>query len=80
MYRRQRFSRKGYWQNTIDGEMRKWTNVQEDGCVKNAIIAVINHYAGFEPGTMNILRIMLGLPEAKWENKEDEVSGDSTRD
>ena len=28
-----------------------------------------NHYAGFGPGTANIFRNMLGLPEAKWEDK-----------
>jgi hypothetical protein len=30
-----------------------------------------NHYAGFGPGTVNIFRNMLGLPEAKWEEKEE---------
>jgi hypothetical protein len=30
-----------------------------------------NHYAGFGPGTINIFRNMLGLPEAKWEEKEE---------
>ncbi|PWU78716.1 MAG: hypothetical protein DLM72_20940 [Candidatus Nitrosopolaris wilkensis] len=28
-----------------------------------------NHYAGFGPGTANIFRNMLGLPEAKWEDR-----------
>jgi hypothetical protein len=36
-----------------------------------AIGAANNHYAGFGPGTANILRNMLGLPEAKWEEKEE---------
>ncbi|MGB6671251.1 MAG: hypothetical protein WBE34_02345 [Candidatus Nitrosopolaris sp.] len=31
-----------------------------------------NHYAGFGPGTVNIFRDMLGLPEAKWEDKQGE--------
>jgi hypothetical protein len=34
---------------------------------KLAIIAANNHYAGFGPGTANMFRNMLGLPEAKWE-------------
>ena len=33
-----------------------------------AIIAANNHYAGFGPGTANVFRNMLGLPEAKWED------------
>jgi len=28
-----------------------------------------NRYAGFGPGTANIFGNMLGLPEAKWEDK-----------
>jgi hypothetical protein len=35
-----------------------------------AIVAANNHYAGFGPGTVNIFRNMIGLPEAKWEEKE----------
>ena len=31
-----------------------------------------NHYAGFGPGTANGFRSMLGLPEAKWEDKRGE--------
>jgi uncharacterized protein YecE (DUF72 family) len=57
-------------------EMQKWAdnvkNVQEGGRVRQAIIAANNHYAGFGPGTANIFRNMLGLSEAKWEEKEKE--------
>ena len=57
-------------------EMQKWANnikmVQEDGRLKQAIIAANNHYAGFGPGTANIFRNMLGLSDAKWEDKEEE--------
>lgn len=57
-------------------EMQKWAenikNVQEDEHIKLAIITANNHYAGFGPGTVNMFRIMLGLPEAKWEEKENE--------
>jgi uncharacterized protein YecE (DUF72 family) len=54
-------------------EMEKWAeNVKaiEDERVKLAIIAANNHYAGFGPGTANVFRNMLGLPEAKWEDTE----------
>jgi hypothetical protein len=55
--------------------MQKWANnvknLQEDGRVKQSIIAANNHYAGFGPGTANIFRNMLGLPEAKWKEKEE---------
>ena len=57
-------------------EMQKWAenikNVQGDEHIKLAIVAANNHYAGFGSGTMNIFRNMLGLPEAKWEEKEEE--------
>jgi hypothetical protein len=55
-------------------EMQKWANdikTVEDEGIKLAIIAANNHYAGFGPGTVNIFRNMLGLPEAKWEEKEE---------
>jgi len=35
-----------------------------------AIVVANNHYAGFGPGTVNIFRNMIGLPESKWEEKE----------
>jgi uncharacterized protein YecE (DUF72 family) len=56
-------------------EMQKWANdikkVEDEG-IKLAIIAANNHYAGFGPGTVNIFRNMLDLPEAKWEEKEEQ--------
>jgi uncharacterized protein YecE (DUF72 family) len=56
-------------------EMQKWANdikTVEGERINLAIIAANNHYAGFGPGTVNIFRKMLGLPEAKWEEKEEE--------
>jgi hypothetical protein len=44
----------------------------EDKGINLAIIAANNHYAGFGPGTVNIFRNMLGLPEAKRQEKEEE--------
>jgi uncharacterized protein YecE (DUF72 family) len=60
-------------------EMERWAeNIKtvEDERTKLAIIAANNHYAGFGPGTANIFRNMLCLPEAKWEDtgKEQEAS------
>ena len=57
-------------------EMQKWAdNVRNihDERVNLAIVAANNHYAGFGPGTANIFRSMMGLPDAKWQEKEDEV-------
>ena len=55
-------------------EMQKWANniknIQDDERVKQAIIAANNHYAGFGPGTANLFRNMLGLPDARWEDKD----------
>jgi uncharacterized protein YecE (DUF72 family) len=48
-------------------EMQKWAEsikTIEDERVRLAIITANNHYAGFGPGTVNIFRNMLGLPEA----------------
>ena len=57
-------------------EMQKWAenikNVQVDEHVKLAIVAANNHYARFGPGSVNIFRNMLGLTEAKWQEKDEE--------
>jgi uncharacterized protein YecE (DUF72 family) len=56
-------------------EMQKWAdNIKkvEYERINLAIIAANNHYAGFGPGTVNLFRNMLGVPEAKWEEKEEE--------
>ncbi len=55
-------------------EMQKWADSikrVKDEDIKLAIIAANNHYAGFGPGTANVFRNMLGLSEAKWEEKEE---------
>ena len=47
--------------------MQKWAdntkNVQEH--MNLAIVAANNHYAGFGPGTVNIFRNMIGLPDQR---------------
>jgi hypothetical protein len=63
-------------------EMQKWAHniktieKQSDSQVKNeriklAIVAANNQYAGFGPGTANQFRNMLGLAEAKWQEREE---------
>ena len=37
--------------------------------VSLAMIAANNHYAGFGPGTANLFRKMVDLPELSWENR-----------
>ena len=57
---------------STDIEMEKWAeNIKtvQNERIKLAIIAANNLYAGFGPGTVNIFRDMLGLPDAKWEEK-----------
>src|SRR5690242_3227770 len=67
-------------------EMKTWTSkvkkvVKEEEKAgrgrgrKNINLAVVsanNHYAGFGPGTANIFRKMVQLPEVKWEKEETE--------
>ena len=57
-------------------EMQKWAdnikNIQDER-VNLAIIAANNHYTGFGPGTANIFRNMMELPDAKWQENEEEV-------
>jgi uncharacterized protein YecE (DUF72 family) len=64
-------------------EMEKWAeNIKtvEDEHVKLAIIAANNHYAGFGPGTANMFRNMLGMQEAKWEDRGEEQQKEATHD
>ena len=56
-------------------DLQKWVNnlkTVKDEQIKLAIMTANNHYAGFGPGTANIFRNMLGLPEGKWDEKEEE--------
>jgi uncharacterized protein YecE (DUF72 family) len=55
-------------------EMQKWSdNIKaiQDERIKLGIVTANNHYAGFGPGTANVFRNILGLPEAKWQEKEE---------
>jgi hypothetical protein len=67
-------------------EMEKWASevkrtFKEEGggrgrtkSLNLAIASANNHYAGFGPGTANIFRKMLGLPEATCSKQEDDKS------
>jgi uncharacterized protein YecE (DUF72 family) len=68
-------------------EMKKWASkvkktIKEDGgrgrggrkSINLAIVSANNHYAGFGPGTANIFRKIVGLPEATWSKEEDDKS------
>ena len=61
-------------------EMKKWAGkvkrtIKEEGggrgrkSINLAIVSANNHYAGFGPGTANIFRKMVGLPEAAWSKR-----------
>jgi hypothetical protein len=60
-------------------EMKKWSSkvkrtIKEEGRRKSinlVIVSANNHYAGFGPGTANIFRKMVGLPEATWSKEEE---------
>jgi uncharacterized protein YecE (DUF72 family) len=61
-------------------EMKKWArNLRRTGEVKNekpnlAIVAANNHYAGFGPGTANMVRKMIGLEESVWKDRLDVIN------
>ena len=61
-------------------EIKKWAGkvrrvVKEEGRgrknINLAIVSANNHYAGFGPGTANIFRKMIGLPELTWGEETD---------
>ena len=63
-------------------EMQKWAdNIKavQDERIKLTIVTANNHYAGFGPGTANIFRNMLGLPEAKWEDTGKDQEQEASR-
>jgi len=63
-------------------DMQKWAeNIKavQDEHAKFAIVTANNHYAGFGPGTANIFRNMLGLPEAKWEDTGKDQEQEASR-
>jgi uncharacterized protein YecE (DUF72 family) len=60
-------------------EMEKWAdNIKavQDEHIKLSIVTANNHYAGFGPGIASVFRNLLGLPEAKWEDRGKEQAID----
>jgi uncharacterized protein YecE (DUF72 family) len=60
-------------------EMQKWADkikAIQDERIRLAIVTANNHYAGFGPEIANVFRNMLGLPEAKWEDKGEQQQGE----
>jgi uncharacterized protein YecE (DUF72 family) len=56
------------WADEIKGvKSRKERGRRKE--VNLAMIAANNHYAGFGPGTANLFRKMVGLPELSWEDQ-----------
>ena len=47
----------------------KLNAINENDNISLAIVSANNHYAGFGPMTANTFRKMIGLSEAKWEDK-----------
>jgi hypothetical protein len=44
-----------------------------------AIVSANNHYAGFGPGTANIFRKMVGLPETQFSKDEENKKGEDDK-
>jgi uncharacterized protein YecE (DUF72 family) len=65
-----RVSEMSNWANEIKNVERGRERGRSRDEVRDAMIAANNHYAGFGPGTVNIFRNMVGLPELSWENQE----------
>jgi hypothetical protein len=62
--------------------MKKWAdNIKaiQDERIKLAIVTANNHYAGFGPGSANVFRNMLGLPEAKKRGEREERIQEKTK-
>jgi uncharacterized protein YecE (DUF72 family) len=72
----------GKIQKDRDKEMRYWAgeinklSKKEDKKLKVGIVAANNHYAGFGPASADMFRRLVGLPEAKWEEKRQSTLSD----
>ena len=68
-FRRTEYSEMSNWAEQIKNvEVGKEKGRRSE--VRDAMIAANNHYAGFGPGTVNIFRNMVGLPELSWEDQQ----------
>ena len=58
----------GTIQKDREKEMQQWARrIKKLKEMRLSIIIASNHFAGFGPGTANIFRKMVGLPEGSWE-------------
>ena len=63
----------GRIQKSRSEDMQDWVDKlrvvdQEGKQVKLAIVSANNHYAGFGPATVNLLRQMMDLPQVNWQD------------
>ncbi len=76
-----RISEMRKWARNLKAVPNRETGAEEEGeaimgrgrknNINLAIVAANNHYAGFGPGTANLFRGVVGLPQANWgENKQ----------
>ena len=76
-----RISEMRKWARNLKAVPKQETRAEEEGeaimgrgrknNINLAIVAANNHYAGFGPGTANLFRSVVGLPQASWgENKQ----------
>ena len=59
---------------TLEERREKRKRKRKKKSINLAIVSANNHYADFGPGTANIFRKMVGLPEATWSKEEDDKS------
>lgn len=76
-----RISEMRKWARNLNAVLKQETRAEEEGeaimgrgrknNINLAIVAANNHYAGFGPGTANLFRSVVGLPQASWgKNKQ----------
>lgn len=76
-----RISEMRKWARNLNAVPKQETRAEEEGeaimgrgrknNINLAIVAANNHYAGFGPGTANLFRSVVGLPQASWgKNKQ----------
>jgi uncharacterized protein YecE (DUF72 family) len=61
----------------VEKEKKKERGREEEE-ISLAMIAANNHYAGFGPGTANMFRSMVGLPEVSWTYQRQQQPTDSS--
>ena len=62
------------WASKVKRTLEERREKRKKKSINLAIVSANNHYADFGPGTANIFRKMVGLPEATWSKEEDDKS------